>query len=79
MTDHTTGHAEHREAALQEDARRRTHEIQASGQAAAAVEHDEVSPDAVIAHVPRSVHHPDHSDTAAYQRPPAARRSSPRR
>lgn len=80
MTDHTTGHAERREAELQEDTRRRAHEIQASEQAAAAaLEHDEVSPDAEIAHVPRSVHHHDHNDTAAYQRPSAARRSGPRR
>lgn len=76
-----TDSAEHYEAALEEDARRRAQEIQTSEDAssAAAAEDQAPSPDAEIAQVHRSGRQHDYSDAAAYQRPPASRRSGPRR
>ena len=66
------------EAVLEEEARQRAEEIRASeeeaGQAAAA--DTGPSPDAEIH---RSGRQHDHIDTAAYQRPPLARRRGPRR
>ena len=63
--------AERQEAALEEAARQRSQEIQASQDAyaqAAAAEETSPSPDAEIARVYRSGRQHDHSDAAAYQR-----------
>ena len=69
------------EATLEEAARQRAEEIQATAEAAAqaAAADSGTSADAEIAQVHRSGRQHDHTDTAAYQRPQLGRRHGPRR